>query len=107
MMDEPQGHRGHPSEAEVRRARKIAVYLERAIDRLQRQGFSEREAVTFVAGASFAKASQEGETWSKPENAIDTIERIRLGRGAKEWSEHAIILALFEIGDLLKEGNES
>ena len=104
MTDEPFGHRGHPTGAEVKRARKIAVYIERAVTRLQGQGFSEREAVMFIAGAAYAKATTEGETWANPENAIETVERIRLGRAAKEWSEHAIILALFEIGDLLKEG---
>ncbi len=39
--EEPLGHRGHPTDAEVRRAKKLAVYLERAVRILEAQGFSQ------------------------------------------------------------------
>lgn len=101
--DEPYGHRGHPTEFETRRAHKIAVYLDRAMVRLERHGFGRDEAVAFIAGVAYQKALDEGEGWSNQHNAVETIERLLIGRAAKEWSEHAIILALFEIADVTED----
>lgn len=98
--EEPHGHRGHPFDREERAARKLAVYLERAIARLVKEGFSRDEAVAFIAGIAYSKAEASGETWSNPYNATQTIERVLAGRAAKDWSISALVLALYEIGDL-------
>jgi hypothetical protein len=101
MTDEPFGHRGHPSEAEKRRAAKIAIRLDRAVERLEKQGFRENEAEAFIAGVAFQKGLEAGETWTEAENAVETLRAVRAGHGAKEWSMNALILALFDIADLL------
>lgn len=103
-MDEPFGHRGHPSEAEMRRAARLAIYLERAIRRLGVQGFTEDEAVGFIAGLAAAHAERTGEGWVPGEpGAILTVRRMRDGHAAKEWSMDAIAMALLDVGDLTAE----
>lgn len=101
--DEPQGHRGHPTEREVRRARKLQPLLARAVHHLEAQGFGYGEAIAFIAGIAHDKAADLGETWSVEYNAISTIDGILAGRAAKEWSIQALILALYEVGSLLRE----
>ena len=100
MNDEPHGHRGHPFDREARRAAKLRVYVERALVRLERQGFSPPEAIAFLAALAYDRADRQGETWANPYNAIGTVERILEGRGAKEWSMDALVLALYDIGEL-------
>jgi hypothetical protein len=102
MKEEPFGHRGHPTEAEKRRAAKLAIRVNRAVARLEQQGFKEAEAEAFIAGVAFQKGLESGETWTEAENAVETVRAIRAGHGAKEWSMNAIILALFDIADLLQ-----
>lgn len=100
-MTEPFGHRGHPSEFEVRRARRLAIRIERAVARLEREGFDRGEAIAFIAGIAYVKAQQSGETWASPDNAIRSVEGMIEGRAAKEWGISAVVLALFEVVDLM------
>lgn len=100
--DEPRGHRGHPTEREFRSASKVQPLVERAIRLLERQGFTNAEAIAFFAGIAHAKGVELGETWTEETNAKQTVESILAGRGAKYWSLAAIKLALYEVADLLK-----
>ena len=98
---EPFGHRGHPTEGEVRQARRLAVYVERAIRRLMANGFDEQEAVAFIAGLATGHAERTGESWVPGEpGAMRTVQGIREGRAAKQWSHDASVLALFDVGEL-------
>jgi hypothetical protein len=98
---EPFGHRGHPTEVEMRRASRAADRLEAAIKALVEQGFSEEEAEAFIAGQAMAiAASRLNETWTSADSARRTVQGIRIGHGAKEWSVDAIFLALRDIEDL-------
>lgn len=101
MEQEPFGHRGHPTEDEVKRAARLAVYVERAIRRLMFNGFDEQEAVAFIAGLAAGHAERTGESWVPGEpGALRTLQGIREGRAAKQWSHDAIVLALYDVGEL-------
>lgn len=106
MTYEPRGHRGHPYDHEARRAARLAIYIERATRRLEAQGFSPRESIHFIAGVAYDKAADGGETWANPYSAVETIDRILEGRGAKSWSMDAIVDALMEIAELTKPEGE-
>lgn len=100
--DEPRGHRGHPTEIEMRRASRVADRLEGAIKGLTDQGFTHEEAIAFVAGTAMGiAASRLHETWTSAASARLTVGGLLDGRGAKEWSLDAILLALRDIEDLI------
>jgi hypothetical protein len=100
---EPFGHRGHPTKHENTTAKRLAVYIERAVRMLNAEGFTEMESVIFIAGVAFEKAAENGETWTSPSSARDTVINLMEGRAAKAWSSNAITLALWEIGALMQK----
>jgi hypothetical protein len=81
-------------------AGRIDVYLGRAVARLIRHGFSEDEALGFVAGIAYDRSRDMEHRWASPVGARITVRRIHEGRAAKDWSIRAIVLALFDIGEL-------
>lgn len=85
-MPEPHGHRGHPTSLETLRARKLRPRLIDAINRLEFQGWTFGEAVSFIAGAAWEIGGKDGETWSGADSARLTVTQLTNGRAAKLWS---------------------
>ena len=62
-MPEPFGHRGHPTEFEIKRARKLSSRIDRVITLLAKQEFSRDEAIAFIAGTAFDRARATERHW--------------------------------------------
>lgn len=86
MATEPHGHRGHPTQLEKVRARRLTPRLNDAIARLEIAGFDHTSAVGFIAGAAWELGTQDGETWTNPANARFTVTSLSLGHAARTWS---------------------
>lgn len=99
---EPFGHRGHPTDNEVLRSRRVGERLGVTLAVLADQGFNTQEAIAFIAGVSFDAGRRQGETWHSLDNARSTIEGLLLGRAAKEWSLGVLSQAMDEIASLLE-----
>lgn len=100
---EPHGHRGHPTNGELLRARRTGERIGATITRLQENRFTHDEATAFIAGIAHEKALGRGETWHNVAGSRRSVEGVLAGGGAKDWSLDAINLALVEISDLLEQ----
>lgn len=108
MTDEPFGHRGHPSDSEADHARRIAPRLGAAVVVLRGEGFSEHEAIAFIAGLAHEIATtRDGETWQNVRGAVQTIDNILAGGAAKWWSMSAITRALDTVAELVADEEPS
>lgn len=79
----------------------MALRLDRALRYLEREGFARAEAIAFVAGIAHQKGVDLGESWTVGDNAQRTIKRVLDGHATKEWCLDAVVLALFEVADML------
>jgi len=102
VADEPFGHRGHPLSNEKDRAAYIAERLGVLVERLEREGLTEKEAIAFIAGAAFEAAALTGETWHDAQGCIRTINGLLFeARAARTWSMDAIELAIGSIWEII------
>lgn len=99
--DEPFGHRGHPTWYETQRARYVGERIGTTIEQLVHEGFGEREAIAFIAGIAFERATKDGETWHSISGALRTVDHVLHGGLAKQWSLDAILVALNDIGAIM------
>lgn len=100
MADEPHGHRGHPSAAEIVAAGGIVERLGATVYSLTEMGFSHDEAVSFIAGAALEIGHYTlGETWNSGIEARRTIQGLLDGRACKGWATTALTIALDHVAE--------
>lgn len=97
MTTEPRDHRGRPNSLEARRASHTSERLGALLQRLVEQGFSQREAISFMAGVAIEKGVELGETWTAADHAVRTLSDLLDGHGAKHWSLDAVDLAISNV----------
>lgn len=103
VLMEPFGHRGHPTWYEMQRARHIGEAIGMTVQELVEEGFTDKEAIAFIAGTAFQRAAQDGETWHSNHSAVRTVEHLMNGGFAKAWSIDAILMALGDINAVMHE----
>lgn len=84
-FDEPTEHRGHPSQTEETRARRLKPYLERVLNRLRSQGYDDPHKALAELAMLYAN-DQSMENWADVGSAMRTIDTMISGGAAKHWS---------------------
>lgn len=94
---EQNGHRGHPSEDEVRKAAVVRGRIGVILVRLNEQGFSYDEAMAFLTATAMEIGRDQGECWSGPHEAAKTVQNVFGGGAGKGWSLATIHEAITRI----------